>query len=175
MRKINLALFILLLSSCAQKPEQSVSNALYFDIDGYFNSEIKRLSKVNPKISKTVFVKNEGEHKVIQIRDWKAELAVFKEADINKSSWSGEFNVKHQANLTSYTTANANIATKKVVIERTNEKISAVKIFKATDNYLYTSADTLFYYPDSLYLITSYQKVKLLSAKNYSATGVIVK
>jgi len=38
-------------------------------------------------------------------------------------------------------------------------------------NILYSSGDTLVYYPDSLYEIRKHQKIKLLAQKTYQITG----
>jgi hypothetical protein len=175
MKKLSLALFVFFISSCSSKHEEKASNALYFDIAGYFDGEAQRLAQTNPTISKTVYVKGGKENKLTRITNWKTELAIFKDADINKASWRGEFNVNQTENATSYTTNNNKIATRKVEVHKIRSEVVSIKIFKETNNYLYKSTDTLVYYPDSLYEITSHQKIKLLSAKTYTISGKAIK
>ena len=66
---------------------------------------------------------------------------------------------------------NPKIPIKKIEIVKINNQIKSIKIFKATENYLYVSTDTLSYYPDSLYSIENLQNIKLLGEKKYQISG----
>ena len=171
MKKLILGVLYLWLISCSPQEKHKESTPLYFDIAGYFNGEINRLQKANPTLTKEVVAKNKSEQKTTKITDWKIELTSFSSADINKASWRGEFKETTVANGVVYTTENPKIPIKKVEVLKIGETIKGIKIFKTNNNYLYNSTDTLFYYPDSLYLIQNQQKVKLLSVKNYKVIG----
>ncbi|MFC4210046.1 hypothetical protein ACFOWA_02555 [Pedobacter lithocola] len=160
------------LFSCNQREESKANtDLLYFDINGYFKKEASRLKKTNPQITKQVFVNNATETKTQTIKDWDKELAIFSSADINKSSWRGSFTIDRTANKEHYTSASKKIPVKDVLIEKYNQEIQKVQIIISNKNILYTSGDTLTYYPDSLYQIKKHQQIKLLNAKNYQISG----
>lgn len=163
--------FVFFVFSCSQQESKKANTPTYFDVAGYFEKEAARLQKKNPTVIKNVLAKGDVEKKPIKIASWKTEFASFSNSDINKASWRGEFAEKVKDDSLSYTTNNPNIPIKKIEIIKFNDQIKSIKIFKSTKNSLYTSTDTLLYYPDSLYAIRSQQKIKLLSTKNYQVIG----
>lgn len=171
MKQLILGVFVLFLFSCAQQESKKANAPSYFDLTRYFASEANRLQKINPTIFKDVIAVGKAEQRSTKISDWKTELVSFSNSDINKAAWAGEFTVTQNGSVTSYSTENPKIPVKKIEVIKAGEKITGVKIFKATENYLYNSTDTLLYYPDSLYFVQNHQKVKLLSAKNYKVMG----
>lgn len=171
MKKYLVSLFLLQLFSCTPQENKKVNTATYFDLSGYFEGEAIRLQKTNPTVIKSVVALAKAEQKVTKITDWKTELASFSNADINKASWKGEFITTNNTGNISYATTNPKIPIKKIEIVSINNKVKSIKIFKATKNYLYTSTDTLIYYPDSLYFIQNLQNIKLLGEKKYQVTG----
>ncbi|WP_343534092.1 hypothetical protein [Pedobacter sp.] len=175
MKKYILSVLVLCLFSCVKREHKSAGTLLYFDLKGYFEEEANRLQKNTPLVSKQVFSKGETEQKSIKITNWKNELAVFEAADINKASWRGEFDIKQLSNGISYTTGNEKIPVKKLEIFKAGNQITSIKIYKSSENRLYTAIDTLIYYPDSLYMVQSAQKIKLLAPKVYRITGTFSK
>ena len=175
MKKYILSVLVLCLFSCVKREHKSAGALLYFDLKGYFEKEANRLQKKTPLVSKQVFTKGEAEQKAVKITNWKNELAVFEAADINKASWRGEFAIKQLDNGVAYTTANEKIPVKKLEIFKAGNQITSIKIYKSSENRLYTAVDTLIYYPDSLYMVQSSQKIKLLAPKVYRVAGIFSK
>lgn len=173
MKKQTLCGFLLLLFfGCNNQPEQKQQRELtYFDITGYFETEVARLSKANPSISKTVAVNGGLEEKQLRIADWKKELSSFSNADINRASWKGAFTLSRQQNTQTYTSDQEKIPVKKVQVSFEKERLKSLLIVIRNSNSLYRSEDTLTYYPDSLYRVQKTQKIKLLNEKNYVITG----
>lgn len=171
MKKLILGVFVLAISSCSPQENNKASTPNYFDISGYFAGEASRLQKANPTVIKSVVAIGKTESQSTKITDWKTELTSFSNADINKASWQGEFTEAISGENISYTTSNPKISIKKIEIKKINNQIKGIMIIKATENILYNSADTLLYYPDSLYFIQSEQKIKLLDKKKYQVTG----
>ncbi|MFA4871270.1 MAG: hypothetical protein WC623_23930 [Pedobacter sp.] len=172
MRRTLLIPVILLVFSGCNPAEKSQKNDLsYFDLKGYFEKEALRLNKRNPVFTKTVMVNKSSETKKIQIRDWEKELSVFSEADINRSAWKGLFHIEKNMEQEVYTSDDKKVPVKEVLITKRGEKVQGIKILMRTNNMLYSSADTLSYYPDSLYQIKKKQEIRLLSEKNYIITG----
>jgi hypothetical protein len=174
MKKILMLLLSFYLVSC-HKREEKTSIKTYFDMEEYFAKQVDRLNGTQPTIAKKVSVKNGSEEKSLKVTDWKTELSSFANADINKAAWRGLFSKSINKNTTTYISNDKKIPIKKLIIVQENNKVLAIKIYKSSDNYLYSSTDTLCYYPDSLYLIKSYQKVRLLKAKEYQVIGKFLK
>jgi hypothetical protein len=154
-------------------PKGQNTNTSYFDIKGYFDSEIASLSKLNPSITKTVGINGSLETKKLKIRDWKSELSAFTDADINRASWKGLFKVSKSDTLLNYTSNDDKVPIKDVKIYTLNGKVERIVVIKENENYLYNSIDTLSYYSGSMYRIQKQQNIRFLSDKNYLIEGKI--
>lgn len=173
---LTICCIVLLFTACnlKEKEREKAKNKLYFDIENYFKSEAKRMAKKNSSINKTVSINGKTEQKTILIKNWEKEFAAFLDADINKASWRGDFQLSTTANVKIYTTRNEKIPVKKLAVTQKNGKVIAIKIFIHNINDLYVSQDSLSYFPDSLYHIVKAQKIKLMEEKKYEVTGRIL-
>jgi len=175
-KKFYIVVFALVFFSCNQRKESEANtNLLYFDIKGYFGKEINRLQKLTPTVKKTVSVNGAVEDKSIKINDWNKELAIFVDADINKTSWKGSFNSSKTDTTENFISTNKKIPVKNISIQRKGNQVLKLEIIIANQNILYSSNDTLTYYPDSLYQIKKQQKIELLKVKNYQISGRFLK
>lgn len=170
MRIILICLFVLSISACSNNNKE-IENPIYFELQSYFKTEASRLTKNNKLVDKTVVINGEAEQKKIKINNWEKEFSSFIDADINKASWRGSFNLSKADNLETYTSNSKKIPVKKVEIYFSARKVIGIKIFIANKNDLYTSSDSLVYYPDSLYEIKKTQKIKLMDGKQYIVRG----
>ncbi len=171
-KKLSILAFALALFSCNQQKEAEANTSLsYFDVKGYFGKEISHLQQLNPNVDKTVSINGVSEHKTAKITDWTKELAIFVNADINKTSWKGSFKASKQDGADIYTSDSKKIPIKKVSVMQGGEKVDKVEIIIDNKNILYQSQDTLTYYPDSLYIIKKNQKIRLLNEKKYLVIG----
>lgn len=172
MRRLFLLSGILLCLLACNPTETTQQNTLnYFDLKGYFEREGLRMNKRSPLLTKTVEVNEQTETKKIRIADWGKEFSVFKDADINRNAWKGLFGVKKTDAQDIYTSDNEKVPVKEVIINKENGKIYSIRILIKYSNVLYSSVDTLSYYPDSLYQIKKKQKIRLLSEKKYTISG----
>lgn len=171
-KKISILVFALALFSCNQQKEAEANTSLtYFDVKGYFGKEISRLQHLNPEVDKTVSINGVAENKTAKITDWTKELAIFVNADINKTSWKGSFKATKQDGADIYTSDSKKIPIKKISVMQSGQKVDRIEIIIDNKNILYQSQDTLTYYPDSLYMIKKHQKIRLLNEKRYSVIG----
>lgn len=170
MRKL-LCCLLLFASACTLKEQERSNTTTYFDLAAYFKKEAARLSKSNLMIDKTVSVNGAEEQKKIKIANWEKEFDTFISSDINKASWRGSFQLNKTAQEETYTSSSKKIPIKKLQISYQNQKITAIKVFITNSNDLYTSTDSLTYYPDSLYQINKTQRIKLMDEKKYIITG----
>jgi len=173
MMKKSAFLFLLALAAC-NSPEHKAAPGQpeYFNLKGYFQQEASALQKRNPIVKKTVVANGGAETKDIKIASWTKELSSFIDADINKRAWAGEFQKATTDSTETYTSHNEKVPVKQVRIYKNNKQISSVQIFIKNDNYLYTSTDTLSYYPGKRYEVRKTQHIKLMQKKEYRITGV---
>ncbi|MFI5453774.1 hypothetical protein ACHMWN_16670 [Pedobacter sp. UC225_61] len=171
MKKLIFACCVIFCSACTLKEQDKTQAKTYFDLETYFKQEATRLTKSNQPIYKTVLVNGKAEEKKLLIKNWEKEFSSFIDADINKTSWRGSFKLTKTDSLTTYTSDSKKIPVKKLEIAYKNNKVMAIKIFVTNTNDLYTSQDSLSYYPDSLYQIKKIQHIKLMDEKNYQITG----
>lgn len=164
-------LLIILFTSCNFKEQEKSKVKTYFDLEGYFKNEAVRLSKKSKPIVKTVWVNGKSEQKKINIKNWEKELGIFIDADINKDSWKGSFKFSIIDNVKTYVSDNQKIPVNKLEIIEKKGKISSIKIYIQNSNNLYSSQDSLSYYPDSLYEIKKVQHIKLMEKKRYKVEG----
>ena len=105
--------------------------------------------------------------------DCKQGPDLFISSDINKPSWKNSYTVEKDKNVTTYTALDTSLKVRKIRLERNGEKISSIEISSRVNNEIYTSAETLNYYPDSLYTIKKQQNVKGLGNNTYKIEGKI--
>lgn len=161
---------------CSNATKEDRKNELgYFDLKSFFQKEAFRLQNNNPFVEKTVKINADAETKKVQIADWAAEFAMFSNADLNRASWKGLFTIQKTSNTEIYTSSNGKVPVKKVTVNKRLNQVSSIQIIVANVNSLYSSTDTLSYYPDSLYLINKTQHIKLLPSKHYQVIGKILK
>lgn len=159
--------------SCTEDRKSPVTHS-YFDIEGFFNTEVIRLNKANPSILKIVSHNNETEKLNVKIKDWKKELDLFISSDINKPSWRNSYNIKKNGSTTTYTALDSTLKIRNIKIQKSGKRIFHIRIEKEEANDIYTSEERLFYYPDSLYIIQKKQSVKVLGKNTYLITGKIM-
>lgn len=169
-----LTIFILLYAaSCTEDKKAPDNQNAYFDIGGFFTTEAVRLNKETPQVLKFVNHNGKMEEKTVKITDWKRELDLFISSDINKPSWKNSYRIEKNKNVTIYTALDTNLKVQQIRLQRKGKKIASIEINNRVDNEIYTSKETLNYYPDSLYTITKDQSVKGLGDNTYEIKGKI--
>lgn len=164
---------VLLLGACKPAaPKTPVQSPAYFELKSYISKEAARLQKLSPLVNKTVIVDQRPEQKQLRITDWKRELSVFSDADINKTAWLGAFKRTKTPELESYVCTDEKIPVKLLEIVYRKGRINRVRIQISNTNSLYTSSDTLLYYPDSMYQVKKTQHITLLNQKRYEVKGL---
>ncbi|MDB4926194.1 hypothetical protein [Mucilaginibacter sp.] len=175
--KILFYLFILsltfLLPSCKPDIVQNGTTQNYFDIKGYFKADTARLHKLNHLTNKTVTHNGITESKKVNINNWGLELSSFSESDINKPAWRDSYNIQTNGASTIYRAKTFDLKTQLIVINKQADKVKWILIYNRTKNILYQTNEKLSYFPDSLYIIQKYQKVRLLGANTYTIKGTL--
>jgi hypothetical protein len=159
----------LLLPSC--KPDIPKNGTKFFDLKGYFHADSLRLTKLKHLTLKTVTHNGITETKKVHIANWGTELNLFSQSDINKPAWSNSYTVTNDGNAIIYKAKEPQLRTREIVISKQGNKIRWIMIYNNTKNTLYQSTEKLSYFPDSVYIIQKYQKVRLLGANTYIIKG----
>lgn len=166
MRRLLLFLFCSVMMACGSVP---TDEKIYFDLEGFFEKEIRSLSELKPYVSKSISFNNKLQSKTTNEISWEKELRFFKESDINKPAWKYGYRtdtiedpVKNTIRI-SYTATDWQLLTRKVIIEQDRSgKVLFVEIRNITSNNLYVSYQVLKYRPGLEYFILAFQSVKLM-------------
>ena len=167
------ALFITLIISGCAGSSTSVKQNSYLDLTKFFSSEITKLEKLEPNVRKTVSRNGLRETKSLNNINWKSELSLFIESDINKSAWKNSYKITNSKNEVIYTALDSSLRTKRIFITRSPEgMVKKVLIVNKISNMLYESSEELLYITDSIYTINKQQHVVLVGDNDYKITGV---
>lgn len=172
-----ICVLIILAVSCS--PADDAGNPAqagpYFSLEDFFSTEISRLQQRLPEIAKTVTKNGETETHDLQIKNWRNELALFIDSDINKSAWQHSYQIDSTANIVRYSSLDPALRTQQIVIEKDSTgAVTHVTIRNEVNNTLYQSNEQLDYYPDSLYRINKKQHIVVIGENTYTITGVLL-
>lgn len=166
-----LILILFLFSGCISSDKKNARKQIYyFDIASYFNKQAKQLA--NKRVVKTVSKNNVSETKEMLISDWKQELALFTESDINKAAFKDSYEKDSTNHHIKYTAKDEDLKVRTIEIDLENGVVKKLSINNATNNLLYHSTEELILIPDSMYQINKHQKVILLGLNNYEIKGL---
>lgn len=166
-----LILILFLFSGCISSDREIARKQIYyFDIESYFNSEAEQLA--NKKVIKTVSKNDVSETKEMLIGDWKQELALFTESDINKAAFKDSYEKDSTNHRIKYTAKDEELKVRTIEIDFEDGVVKKISINNSTNNLLYHGTEELIFIPDSMYQINKHQKVILLGLNNYEIKGL---
>ena len=168
-------LSITFLTACRPDIKETGAALKYFDLQGYFTTEAARLNKINRAVLKTVSHNGVTESKKVHISNWTRELDLFIGSDINRPAWKDSYEVSYADNILLYRAKGPELTTREIIIKKENQHVKWVLIFNGTKNRLYQTIEKLTYYPDSLYAISKFQKVRFIGSNNYKIQGIFSK
>lgn len=165
-------LLMVILASCAEPAKKPAGK--YTDIKGFFESEASRLRKKRAIVDKTVRRNEVSETKHGLSVNWKNELALFIESDINKPAWHDSYKVTGDSSSISYIALDNDLRTRSIEIHKGPDgRLLEISIINETKNNLYKSFESLKYITDSTYMINKTQDVLLLGNNRYTITGIL--
>jgi len=96
-RKQYITLIILisgfLVSGCEKEATQQKTINTYFDLKGLIENQIVYLNERKPKVTKTIVLNGKKEINSTASIDWKKELELFTQADINKPAYKNSYSI----------------------------------------------------------------------------------
>ena len=165
---------LFLLAGCTSSPgpaPQDQTAHYFFDLKGFIGKEAQRMNAEGSPLLKTVLRENSVEKKLSEV-DWAEELQLFMESDINKAAWKNSYKKVVRGDTTFFIATDENLRTTAIRLERDGTgKLNRIGITNKTSNFLYSSVETLSYFPDSAYVIEKTQSVRLLGDNNFKIIG----
>lgn len=87
------AVLLFLAVSCRQEETRDDAPKVYYDLKGFIENQILYLNEKKPEVSKTAVLGSKREVSETREVDWKKELELFIQADINKPSYRQSYEV----------------------------------------------------------------------------------
>lgn len=171
------------LASCTDSVGKAGGKApAYFDLKGYFATEIQRLETwpKAAKVEKTTVVNGLQELREFQGIDFNAELSAFSKSDINRPAWSDKFavdsvfNTEKQLVRIDYRSNDEKLNTKHVSIDFEQASVSRISIENQTSTAVADTRQLLTYLPANGYTIESYQKTALGKPDEFKVAVVFI-
>lgn len=156
------------ISACSEKPSRAnvkKGEKIFFDLQGYFDQEAKRLTGTLAK--KIASVDGQREEQTPDSIDFVRDLKIFSQNDINRPAWSDSYQIdstfNQQKELTrlSYTASDEKMKTRKILIDFEQGTVSKIFIENGTSSAVANTKQILTYEPLKGYSIESHQKVTL--------------
>ena len=165
MYKYLILLFFLV--SCQTK-ENTQKNAVikpFYDIKGFFNGEIKRLTEGGMTIQKTVSVNGKKETQVIEKPNFEEEFKMFIASDINRPAWMDKYFVKetpvgNHGFKYEYWLKDKNLRTKKIIVDEMYGNVNkTIEILNSDKSVVTETEAQLFYDINRGFRISTLQKL----------------
>ncbi len=159
--------------ACQNKPsqtEQPSSEKTYFDLSKIVQSDIDVNTHIACGEIKTVSINGKTESKNLYSIDWKKEMQILLDCDLNKPSWKGKFNTQilddHQKYV--YTSTSTKIPVRQMTVnyEQKSGKLISVIIEKKISTMLFSNEQIITYYPDKSFKINAKQSALFMSDFN---------
>ncbi len=175
MNRLNYIILILLLASCSDPAEVYYEDQrYYYDLPSFMTKQVTELNEKQQRVRK--HVTKDGHSHIIEYGDidWNEELEVFIESDINRPAWRGAFKVDtislEREFIITYKSSNDQIPVKNVVvtIDKDTRQCLQVTVDRITENFLYSSDQSLFFTPGEGYMMKGKLSVSYLFDSEYS-------
>ena len=172
-------IIILLLSGCDQPQEKAKEKKIYYDLKGFIETQIEFLSEQKPIVDKVMSVSGKNESRSTREVDWKKELELFIQADINKPAYSKSYAVSKPDSLTSVytlkTEENISVKSVRIQLDKTTGNPVLIQARLRSENKLYQSEKNVELHCKSesnqwhltSYSIKGYQKLATMDRKNF--------
>jgi len=138
---------LLALTSCQNPAETTTEPNVYYDVEGFVQSQIQLLSQQQPTIEKTMVVGQDEEKRTTKAVDWKKEFELFLQADINKPAFRQSYATQRPDSLTyAYTIRTGEdlpVQFLKVILDKNSGKPALIEAKISSKNKLYESEKNL--------------------------------
>lgn len=160
-----LPLLTLLFFTCActsdPAPDSSGVDA-FFDLAGYMDGEIERLTTGKIRANKSITLNGETEAKEGVVINYANDLRLFRGADINRPAWMEKYHTKEDKLsvnhlITVYTSLDSNLVVQRLMVEEDQGVPIKIEIDRKTGTVLSDGQHQLRYQPGKGYSVTTQQ------------------
>lgn len=171
-----------MLGSCSKDPTEVYfdDQRNYYDLPKCMGYQMDALQSMGKHVRKKLT--KDGQSQTIERGDvnWREELELFFESDINRPAWRGAFQADtvklEQMMVITYRTDNPEIPVKNVVVtlDRETRQCLRLTIDRGTENFLYSSTQKLFFTPGEGYTIKGHLKVPFIFESEFSVESTFI-
>ena len=173
----------LLLSSCDSAQERKSKVMTYYDLKGFIESQIIVLDKKKPEVTKTMSVSGKNETRISNDVDWKKELELFIQADINKPAYSKSYSITKPDSVTVLyelkTEESLPVRYLKIKIDKTSGDPIVIQALLRSENKLYQSEKNIELHGSvnnnqwqlNEYTVRGFQKLATMDKKSFDVTA----
>lgn len=169
MRLIITFTLLIFFSACQTETVETASNLkedYFFDLKSYIEGEIAKLNKQQPQIEKSIQLRGKTEIQQFDSLDYKKELSVFSQADINKAAWTDKYKADtlyEQGTIVkiSYQAIDNSLKTNLLEISFTNDNVSHIYVKAITESLVANVYKEMNYWPGKGYQLASSQSTVL--------------
>lgn len=175
-------LFAVLLGSCSKDPTEIYfeDQRFYYDLPKCMTYQVETLERLGKNVRKQLT--KDGQTQTVERGgvNWREELELFIESDINRPAWRGAFMADtvtlERMMVITYTTQNREIPVKRLVVtlDRQNQQCLRLTIDRKTENFLYSSNQKLFFIPGEGYTIKGHLKVPYIFESQFSVESTFI-
>ena len=164
---------LITLNACQTTPQTKNQNntaLVFFDLKGYFQQEIQRLNEAQPSVVKIVAINDQTETKTLAALDFRNELNVFLQSDINRPDWFDKYRVDSirqngQLSALHYEALDNKLRTRAIDVVFNSQKVMEIRIKNGGQTLVASAVQDLVYQPDRGYSIVSRQHTALAKDK----------
>lgn len=167
---------MVVLAACSKDPTEVYyeEQRSYFDLPTFIDAQINNLKKKGQWVRK--HVRKDGHEHIIERGDidWKEELDLFIESDINRPAWRGEFKVDtidlEREYVITYKSENKEIPVRNVVvtIDKDSGQCLKITVDRRSKNFLYQSDQSIYFTTGEGYMMKGKLSVSYLFDSEYS-------
>ena len=152
---------VLLLGCLSEETAEAVDLTPFFDLQAYVDAEVERLEAEVPRADKRVTFNGESESHAAMELDYADELAIFRNADINKPAWLEKYSTDSTREAgrlrIDYVALDTTLTVRQMRIVQEAGEVVQIEIDRRTGTVLSDGRQVLRYEPASGFLIDSYQ------------------
>ena len=135
-------LLLLLLTGCMEQP-QTVGEARYFDVAGFVDQQVTRLTDQPPLVRKQTALNGRRQERTTRRIDWARELNPFREADLNRPAWRDRYRIDTTTTgagrRITYVARDGDLPLDFLEIELAGDQLRALRADLRSENVLYDS------------------------------------
>jgi len=134
---------IFLLTSCDSPQERQSKVKNYYDLKGFIETQISMLNQEKPEVTKMMKVSDKQETRSSKDVDWKKELELFSQADINKPAYSKSYEIEKPDSATVIYTLKKEetlpVRYVKIILDKKSGNPISIQALLRAENKLYQS------------------------------------